>query len=363
MTRARYILAVGLLALTATLRGEDKTLLIELPVDMLPAAVGANGAIVVGGSRDPRAYYWMPTTRDIFMGGKNASAVSRDGRVIVGTAADDRGREQAAIWLRAAEWRLLGSITPNAASCDALLSSAYDTNDDGTVIVGLAWNGCNIARAFRWEESTGMVDLGSTVPGRSSRANGVSGDGRVVVGWQETPLGNRQGARWTDGRQELFTGPTGIAGEANAANRDGSIVVGQVCGLGGAQTTLDQNAWIWTARDGLQCLPPPRLRLPRFLGLALATSEDGRVIGGAHSFGLESEAVLWIDRTPVYLKDYLRANGVPNAFEGWVNTGFITGVSPDGRILVGYGAGRRDFQGYLVILGSARAPASQGAAR
>jgi hypothetical protein len=82
----------------------------------------------------------------------------------------------------------------------------------------------------------------------------------------------------------------------------------------------------------------------------LATSEDGRVIGGAHSFGLESESVIWIDRAPRYLKSYLRDHGVPNAFEGWVNTGFVTGMTRDGRVLVGYGAGPRDFTGFMVIL-------------
>ena len=41
---------------------------------------------------------------------------------------------------------------------------------------------------------------------------------------------------------------------------------------------------------------------------------------------------------------------MPNAFEDWLNTGFITGVSRDGRMLVGTGAGRRDFQGYIVML-------------
>ncbi len=56
-------------------------------------------------------------------------------------------------------------IAPNAAPCDALLSSTYDISEDGKVIVGLAWNGCNFARAFRWEESTGMVDLGTLNPG------------------------------------------------------------------------------------------------------------------------------------------------------------------------------------------------------
>ena len=38
------------------------------------------------------------------------------------------------------------------------------------------------------------------------------------------------------------------------------------------------------------------------------------------------------------MKDYLRANGVPDAFTGWINTGSIADVSPDGRILVGRGA-------------------------
>jgi probable HAF family extracellular repeat protein len=345
--RLRVCGALIVLALTLTARSADQTMLIELPLGVLPVDVGANGSIVVGSYIEPSGFYWMPTTGDIFIGGKGASAVSRNGRVIVGTAADSAGREQAAIWQRASEWRLLGSIAPNAATCDALLSSSYDISDDGRVIVGLAWNGCSIARAFRWEEPTGMVDLGSTVAGRSSRANGVSGDGRVVVGWQETSTGPRQGARWVDGRQELFVGPTGMVGEAQAANSDGSIVVGQNCRFG-----QDQTAWIWTARDGVQCVDPPRPRLGFFVGIMLATSDDGRVIGGAQSFGLESEAVLWIDRTAVYLKDYLRANGVPNAFEGWINTGFITGVSLDGRVLVGYGAGPRNFQGYMVILGS-----------
>ena len=336
------------LALPAGIGAANQTLLIELPVGTLPVAVNATGTVIVGALRSGGAFYWMPTTGDIYLGGVGAAESSRDGRTIVGTALDANGTQQAGIWQRASEWRLLGSIAANAAPCDDLLSSSYGTSADGKVIVGLAWNGCNIARAFRWEESTGMVDLGSTVAGRSSRANGISGDGKVVVGWQEHSTGPRQGARWVDGRQELFAGPDGFVGEAQAANSDGSIIVGQTCRFG----ALDQSAWIWTAREGIQCVPVPRPRLGGAIGIMLSTSEDGRVIGGAHSFGLESEAVLWVNRSPSYLQDYLKTHGVPTAFDGWINTGFITGVSPDGRILVGYGAGPRDFQGYLVILGS-----------
>ena len=138
----------------------------------------------------------------------------------------------------------------------------------------------------------------------------------------------------------MFTGAPGLAvGEAWAANTDGSIIVGQGCRFG---DITDQSAWIWTPVAGVVCLPSPRIRLPLvYTGTAYATSEDGRVIVGAQMFGLEREAVIWIDRTPYYLKDYLRANGVPNAFEDWVNTGAVLGVSRDGRVLASYSADPR----------------------
>ena len=348
-TRA-LVLSLTLATVTAGAGAADKALLIELPDGTLPRDLSSSG-LVIGDLVTGGGFYWMPTTGVVYIGGKSAVAASRNGETITGTELDSRKVSNAAIWQRAAEWRLLGPIVPNAVPCDDLLTSTYDTSDDGTVIVGLGWNGCSFARAFRWEESTGMVDLGSTVAGLSSRANGVSGDGRVVVGWQDTPL--RRGARWVNGVQQLFTGPSGVIGEARAANRDGSIVVGQSCEFATAvNPNANQQAWMWTAQNGVQCLAPPRIRPENnFIGLAQATSEDGHIIGGSQSFGLAAEAVIWIDRQPSYLRDYLRANGVPKAFDGWVNTGFVTAISRDGRMLIGQGAGPRNFQGYIVILG------------
>ncbi len=216
---------------------------ITLPTGALPSSVGANGAVVVGGLRSGGGFYWMPTTGTVYIGGDFASEVSRDGKTIIGTGIDSAKRKQAGIWLRASEWRLLGSIVPNAAPCDDLLSDGIGASADGKVIVGLAWNGCNIARAFRWEESTGMVDLGSTVPNRSSRADAVSGDGRVAVGWQEHATGFWQGARWVDGKQTLFTNSGDSVGPAFGTTTDGSIIVGQVCN---PANPLEETAWMWT---------------------------------------------------------------------------------------------------------------------
>jgi probable HAF family extracellular repeat protein len=361
MTRAgRLILSLVLLAPTLAVRASDKPLVIELEPrsQAVPYGVNATGTVVVGqfyGSGSLGAFYWMPTTGVIFNGGWYANDVSRDGRTIVGAARDSRGILQAAIWVRAAEWRLLGSFTPSAAPCGASLSGANGTSADGRVVVGYASNGCERdAHAFRWEESTGMVDLGSSVAGAHSWAGRVSGDGKVVVGHQERSDSFLQGARWVDGRQELIPGPVGFVGTARNTNADGSIVVGSICSPGAKPTDPnDQSAWVWTAREGTQCLPPPARRPSPGEVVANATSDDGRIIGGGQRVGVTaySDAILWIDRTPHYLKDYLRANGVPDAFERLIYTGEIEDVSPDGRILVGGGSAIDGVRGYIVILG------------
>lgn len=341
------LLLAGALPGAAAVPAGD-AVLIELPPGALAYDVGASGFVVVGGVFNSiGGLYWMPTVGVRDVGGLQAIAVSRDGKVIVGTAFDDRLLQHAAIWLAGREWRLLGSIAPNAQPCDLLLSGAFGANDDASVVVGLAWNGCSIARAFRWEESTGMVDLGS-LSGRSTRANGVSGDGRVVVGWEESPTGPREAVKWVDGKQERITGPLGPLGEARAANRDGSVIVGGICGFG-----LAPSAWRWTQGAGVECFPVRRPDwAPDFPYQAVmaSVSDDGRVIGGSLSFGLDSEALVWFDGEGLPLRDYLRGHGVPDAFEGWINTGYVTAVSNDGRILVGYGAGTRNFQGYMVVL-------------
>jgi uncharacterized membrane protein len=186
----------------------------------------------------------------------------------------------------------------------------------------------------------------------------VSGDGKVVVGYQEAANGVRQGARWLNGREELIPGVDGFVGQASGTNIDGSIVVGRDCR---PAFEKDQSAWVWTAQAGTKCLPAPqKITVPGIgagpvVGVeAKATSDDGQVIGGGQDVGgsADSNAIVWIGGRPAYLKDLLRANGLPNAFATWVNTGEITGMTPDGRILVGWGAAALGFRGYIVVLPS-----------
>lgn len=345
---ARALAALLVLGAAGAGRADDAPLLIELPPEALAYDVGANGFVVLGTFYGGGAFHWMPTAGVEDIGGWSGVAISRDGRTMVGEAFDSRGLENAAIWQGGREWRVLGSFTPDAQPCDRLLSGAFGASDDGSVVVGLGWDGCKHAHAFRWEESTGMVDLGSS-NSRSTRANNVSGDGRVVVGFQEDVTGFRMGARWANGVEELFQGPSGMVGEADAVNRDGSFIAGSNCD----PYARTPSGWTWTPAGGITCFPVerPSWLFPRFYQVLMeSVSDDGRVIGGAYSFGLDSEALIWLDGQVHFLRDYLRENGIPDAFEGWVNTGFVTAVSSDGRTLVGYGAGPRAFQGYIVVL-------------
>ena len=340
------LVLLALLGAAEAAEPRGKPVLIELPTGALPTELGANGFVAVGTLYSGGAFTWMPTHNVQPIGGEQATAVSRDGKSIAGNVLDSTGHEFGAIWNGGREWRQIPTLVPNAQSCDRYVTSIYGGSDDGKVLVGLGWNGCKIAHAFRWEESTGMVDLG-TGNATSSRANDVSGDGRVVVGWVEDSTGFRRGAKWVDGAQEIIRGPSGIVGEAFAANRDASFIVGGICDL------FKGGAWTWTQASGVQC---SFVEKPRFLPdlpyqtLMFSTSEDGRVIGGSYTFGLDAESLIWFDGKPFFLQDYLRANGLPDAFKGWVNTGFVQAVSPDGKTIVGYGAGPTGFQGFMVLL-------------
>jgi uncharacterized membrane protein len=218
---------------------------------------------------------------------------------------------------------------------------------------------CALFSAYRWEESTGFTVLGN-LTGGFTRADAVSADGRVIVGYEEPPNATASGVKWVDGKQEFIQGPLGPVGFARAVNRDGSIIAGTGC----TRDLPNQppNAFTWTAAGGTKCHtvdPPLWIRWLRGYNYNLyiyAVNDDGRVMGGNVSFNLnagEEESVIWFDGEPVFLRDYLRSHGYPDAFEGHHSTGRITAISADGRTLVGYNAGvfgTPNRNGFIVVL-------------
>jgi len=277
------------------------------------------------------------------IGGNGAAGISADGSTIVGRANDEMGKENAAYWLWDGSWTTLGSFAPDSAPCDQFLSSGWGVNGDGSVIVGLGYDGCGHAHGLRWDAEYGMADLGSIVSTRASRANAISADGQMIVGWSDQATGFRQGARWVDGAWRWFDGPDNPVGEALAVNADGSIIVGYGCG------SANQYAWRWTEETGVECVQGTVA--DPYQTLMLALSDDGQVIGGAVApdFGPERNALLWFNGEPVDLRDYLLQQGVAEV-NGW-DLQTVLAVSSDGHTVAGWGvAPDLRVHGFIVIL-------------
>jgi len=143
---------------------------------------------------------------------------------------------------------------------------------DGTVVVGQSAEIGGELKAFRWTQSTGMVNLG-TLGGTSSHARGVSADGSVIVGEARTARGFIRGFRWTQAGGMVEIGTLGAGTTPFGVSADGSVVVGgsAVIGPGGGT-----RAFLWTQAGGIINLGT----LSPGWSFARGVSADGLVVIG-----------------------------------------------------------------------------------
>src|SRR2546426_2078544 len=129
---------------------------------------------------------------------------------------------------------------------------ANGVSDDGKVIVGLAYDQSFNQHAYRWQGGS-VTDLGN-LGVQSAQATATNSDGTVVVGTSNT---TRCGSacpdafRWTSsgGMKDIGNLQKG-AMFTNDVSADGNVVVGSGVAGGGGLT----HAWRWTAKNGLEDL-------------------------------------------------------------------------------------------------------------
>lgn len=288
-------------------------------------AVSPDGSVVIGaGYWGLEVFRWdfpftaSPTLLDPLAPSRPLaypSGVSLSGTVVVGTslavvpeseymsccaAAGGFPEECEARWsnfdggYRAVQWE---GTTPSALTapspCSFFESWAYGVSWNGDVIVGQRREfGGGCYKPFRWEAPgtlTYLGDLGGSV--WWSEAWAVSGDGNVVVGNAIRPDYYEEACKWalntSTGLWEVTSLgflPGGSWSGATAASEDGSVIVGWADNSGGGSA-----AFIWDETNGMRSL-----------------------------------------------EDVLATYGV-SLPAGWSGLGYATGVSADGRTIVGVG--------------------------
>lgn len=346
---------------------------VQIPYGAAIMGVSDNGQKVVGGYGGQGSPYWLWDKQNgpVVIGGAGTSGgISGNGRVVSGTVGvpvdTEYGplvQQRAARWTKEAGWK---SIAPNFEGCGESQTSPYDLSRDGSVVVGLASVDCGNWYAFKWTAKTGMKLLPKVSENAkcdygygsgledcegSSRANAVSGNGSLVVGWEELPqaFGFRIGSIWQGNEQMILRDPAGDnpiggwVGEVMGVNSAGTIAVGINSG------PQLKDAYEWTTTGGVNSLGHMQRQACYFdwwsweevcedlETVAYSVSDDGKVITGASRLltaGIDDAAIYTPKMGWMLLSDFLQGQGVLEA-QRWLINGAI--VSADGKTLAGRG--------------------------
>jgi probable HAF family extracellular repeat protein len=298
----------------------------------LAFGVSGDGSVVVGSSDsgDPsnEAFVWTQATGMVGLGGRGeASAVSGDGRVVVGVDHDSG----------AFRW----TIEDGSTFIADVPSHAHDVSADGSVIVGQAPLPTGLAEAFVWSESSGVMRLGDLGgdPEISSSARGVSNDGTIVVGIAASTEG-QQSFRWTAAEGMVGIGSLspipdafGFLSGAFDVSGDGETIVGSSTSTS-VSTPGAGEAFIWTQASGMRGLGD----LPGgdFHSQALGASFDGSVVVGIGAAAGSNQAFIWDEAHG--MRDLATVLSTVYGLDlgGWTLWA-AEAISDDGRTIVGVG--------------------------
>ena len=302
--------------------------------------LSANGAYAVGTTFGGGGFRWVAATgaeevlpeMPIALGINNSGTIA--GAVV--TTVDDMEYQ-------------LGALLPQGSTPTQLTSplddasNAYDVSDDGTA-VGLSFVHDFIGRAiaFVWTAGEGMTALPVNRPDTYSRANVISADGGTIAGWNDQEDGSRTAVIWKDGVALDVVDRDGIAvGEADGISVDGRYVVGS------SYMDIEGNSGAWL-RDG----NTGSLVLLPVMTFAFGVTRDGGTVVGNTGFVDDPAraAVIW--RKPVgsmLLADFLADQQIAVPAE-WDLSGGLTGISADGYTIVGWGTGPNGQSSYVIKL-------------
>jgi probable HAF family extracellular repeat protein len=238
---------------------------------------------------------------------------------------------------RAAVWRA-GTLTALESPAVSLIQVANGVSADGRTIVGLAWTEYQ-REAFRWTNGNLTIVRALGVPRSIAQAFDVSSDGEAIAG---EAIGSMRGCRWSESNYAVVE-PIWTYGDwtrTEAISADGRTLVGYA---------LDDDLYevpiYW--RDGVTTGMGHIGGYPYDFGRALDVNADGRIIVGVD----RQQAFYWdsvggMRSLRSVLEDELGIE-VPT---GWSLTS-ANAISDNGRFIVGRAySGAHGTRGFLAEL-------------
>jgi len=330
-------------------------------------AISADGSTVIAqwflAGSDPncgipggcsRALRWTAAGgfQDLGLGGgleAEPSNLSADGSQVVASGGSTIAFRRAMVWTASTGFVDIG--TPYFPSADPAysVSYGYGISGNGSVIVGKA-----IPTTSSLIPHSMSVTVSGTVASFSfiaeppntfqGQANGVSGDGKVIVGLAYDQSFNQHAYRWQGG-SVTDLGNLGVqSAQAFAANSDGAVVVGQSntssCGSG------CPDAFRWTSASGMKDIGNLQKGGMYFGGV----SADGSVVvgSGANGSGGLTHAWRWTSRNGLEDLNKVLSNLGVNT-NGYTLI-FATAVSADGSTIVGTAENTNSLFPYIAVI-------------
>lgn len=217
-------------------------------------------------------------------------------------------------------------------------SKANGVSSDGSVVVGIS----GTASAFMWENGL-MTDLGSPYPDAEysgGEATSASADGSVIVGTGLDFISATEAFRWENGQMvglgDLIGDPDsswGIYSHATGVSADGSVIVGYSQSINPEGT--DAFRWENGTMIGLgDLLSEPSIVYSQATGV----SADGSIVVGYCGAEFGNEAFRWEDDTMVGLGNLLSLPGAVDSY--------AAGISADGSVIVGHCMSEEGIQAF-----------------
>ncbi len=341
-----------------------------------PSDISADGNTLGGVRVDNLVRWTRGGAVQVLTGSQRQGAsakLSADGSVVSGMVNNTAGlgglpltNYVGARWTNASGWQTFPLIAGASQCGPGSINTPNNISATGRFLVGGSWvhvtSDCNF-RAYVYDNTTGITtNLGNAggVANESSRANDVSADGSVIVGYDQSPTaGVRRPAVWTwngSAYVEQVIPTTGVpateGGEIYAVNDAGTIMVGASFAYPNSLVEWTLSGGVWTPMN-LGNIPALPSWVPSFYGITGIAgsdlSEDGNTIVGAvtYSYGGEHDGGAFIYTSAsgiVDLYDYLAARGTiglenfPSSGASGFAVGYLGSVAAcnaDGTSIIG----------------------------